>query len=288
MRILYYGLLKPLSLLPLGALYRLSDLAFLLVYYVIRYRRRVVMSNLEKSFPDKSPSARRAIARKYYRHLCDLAAESLRIFSIPLDEAILRNKVRNAEVADRFFREGRSVILAASHYNNWELCVLAAKAQLEHTPIGVYAPIKNQFLERKMKSVRGRYGLVLVSKREIKSFMTKNQDLLYANILAGDQAPSPSTKKVYHTTFLNQPTDVVYGAEKFARDYNCPVIYVAISKVRRGYYRTDLELLEEHPLESPPGSITERITRRLEEQILEEPANWLWSHKRWKKRSYSD
>ncbi len=283
-RLLYYTFLKPLSLLPMGLLFGLSDGLYLLMYYVVRYRRRVVWQNLRNSFPTYTDAELTRISRSFYHHLCDLAVESLKIFSISLEEAVGRNTIQNPEVADRLFEEGRSIILTTGHYNNWELFILTANAQLKHPIVGVFQPIRNAFFNQKMNATRGRFGMLLVSKREIKEFNAGHQDLISATILAGDQAPGPSTKKVYHTMFLNQPTDVVFGTEKFASQYNRPVVFVAISKVSRGRYMSRLELIEEFPSQAVSGSITEKITRRLEEQILEQPEYWLWSHKRWKKR----
>jgi KDO2-lipid IV(A) lauroyltransferase len=242
---------------------------------------------LQRSFPHKSPGEIRHLATLYYRHLCDLGVESLKIFSISIEEAIARNRIVNPEVAGRFYDEGRSIIFSAGHYNNWELCVLASDAQLKHKSVGVYTPIRNAYFERVMRKTRGRYGMELVPKKEIKAFHEKNRHRLTATILANDQAPSPSTKRAYRMMFLNQETDVMFGTEKFAREYDYPVVFAAITKVKRGWYETRLQVMEEHPRNTPYGDITERMTRLIEAQILEEPQYWLWSHKRWKKRNYA-
>jgi len=286
-RLLHYGLILPLSNLPFWVLYRLSDIGYYIIYYIIRYRRKVVFGNLQRSFPNYTTAQIQRLAKLYYRHLCDLGVESLKIFSISIEEAIVRNRIVNPEVAARFFDQGRSIIFSAGHYNNWELCVLASDAQLKHKSIGVYTQIRNEYFEKVMRVTRGRYGMELVTKKEIKAFHEKNRHRLTATILANDQAPSPSTKRAYRMMFLNQETDVMYGTEKFAREYDYPVVFAAIRKVRRGWYETRLQVMEEHPGTTPYGDITERMTRLIEAQILEEPQYWLWSHKRWKKRNYA-
>lgn len=247
----------------------------------------MVFGNLQRSFPHLDPAQIKRLAKLYYRHLCDLGVESLKIFSISIEEAIARNRIVNPEVAGRFFDQGRSIIFSAGHYNNWELCVLASDAQLKHKSIGVYTQIRNKYFEKVMRKTRGRYGMELVTKKEIKAFHEKNRHRLTATILANDQAPSPSTKRAYRMMFLNQETDVMYGTEKFAREYDYPVVFAAIKKVRRGWYETHLQVMEEHPRNTPYGDITERMTHLIEAQILEEPQYWLWSHKRWKKRNYA-
>ncbi len=284
-KILYYTLLKPLSLLPFRVLYMLSDLAYVVVYHILGYRKAVVRQNLRNSFPQKTAKELKHIEGKFYHHLCDLAVESIKIFSISLEEAVASNRFVNPEVADRFYDEGRSVIFSAGHYNNWEMCVLASDAQIKHKSIGVYTPLANPFFEEKMRETRGKYGMVLLPKRQIKEFHASNRHVLTGTILASDQAPSPSTKQTYTMTFLNQETEVMYGTEKFAREYNYPVLFAAITKVRRGVYETRFEVVEEEPSSTPYGQITEKVTRLLEKQILDQPEFWLWTHKRWKKRN---
>ncbi len=283
-RLLYYLLIKPLSLLPLALLYRLSDVGFLLVYNGIGYRKKVVFQNLKNSFPAYSPEEVSRVARLFYRHLCDLAVESIRLFSLSKEEAIARNKIVNPELANRYFDQGRSIVISMSHYNNWELSVLNTNPQLRHQVVGIYAPISNEFLNKKMYASRSRFGLELISKREVGKFHAAQGARLTATLIAGDQYPSPSAKGVYRMRFLNQESDVLFGTEKIAVQYNYPVLYAATTKVRRGYYETRLELVEHNPATAAPGSITEKHTRLLEARILAEPQYWLWSHKRWKKR----
>jgi len=282
-RLLFHGLIMPLSRLPLSVLYRLSDLAYLVIYYIVRMRRGVVRSNLANSFPKKSEAERLQIERKFYRHFCDLMAESLRMFSMPEEEGIRRCRCKNPELLDQYHEAGRSVLIIAGHYNNWEIAAVMLPPQSRHVPIGIYAPQRDPYFDEKLKRSRSQFGMRMVPTREISAYLEQHQHELLSVLFGGDQSPTFS-KHVHWMEFLNQDTAVALGVERFAHRYNYPVIFGHITKLKRGYYEFEFELLYDQPQQTQPGEITERHTRVLEEVIRREPAYWLWSHKRWKRQ----
>ncbi len=284
MPVLYYFLLKPLSLLPLSVLHVLSDFLFLVIYYLVGYRKKVVFKNLHSSFPEKNEQEIKSIARGYYRHLCDYIVEGIRLFSMPKAEALRRVKMLNPEVPDRIAAQGRGVIFVTGHYADWEMGSVALDPQLRHKLCIIAAPIKNKFLDKKINAYRRRCGAKIVSRQEIVSFMRKTGTEVNATVFLGDQAPPNNHGNYYWTNFLNQETPVVLGAEMFAKRYNLPVIYIKQKRVKRGYYTMEAVLLTENPQETERYEITEMHTRLLEEMIREEPQYWLWSHRRWKRK----
>lgn len=282
-RILYYLLVKPLSLLPLPVLYRLSDLLYVVLYYIAGFRKKVAWTNLRNSFPDKSPAELKRIMRRYYRHMCDLLAESIRMFSMSKEEAIRRCPLINPELLQAHYDAGKSVILVAGHYNNWELAAMAFDVQAPHTTVGVYTPLTDPFFEKKVQESRGKYGMVLLPKQQTATFFEEQKEALNLYLMGADQSPTYA-KKVYWMTFLGQETAVAFGTEKYAKQYDYPVVFGHIRKLRRGYYEMWFENVETEPLKAPYGSITEAHTRVLEKDILAAPEYWLWTHKRWKRK----
>ncbi|VXD16368.1 lysophospholipid acyltransferase family protein [Marinoscillum sp. 108] len=280
-RIFYYLIIKPLSFLPMWALYVLSDLLYLVMRCGLTYRKKVVFSNLSLAFPDKPHEEIRAIAWKFYRHFCDLLAESVRLFSISKEEAIARFKVVNPEVLDALALQSKSALLVGGHYNNWELFAVATAPQIPHQLLGIYTPLTNAFFERKFSESRSKFGLVLVPKKMVKETFEHYRNHLTVTTFAIDQSPRKS-QKVYWTRFLGQDTAVHFGAEKYAKYYHYTVVYGSARKVKRGYYELRFELIEANAPEAHEGSITERMTHLLEHQIHESPEYWLWTHKRWK------
>lgn len=271
-----------MSLLPLRGIYLFTDVAFVIMYFLLPYRKHVVMQNLRKSFPQKSEKEIKQIAKKFYRHFTDLIAESIRIFSMPEKEVLKRFQLINPELLNKYYEEGRSLIITGGHYNNWELLAVGINQQLLHQIAGIYTPIRSTFFNNKFLKTRSRGGLIMVPKKEVKKFFIDNADKLTATIFGADQCPSAHSKNFYRTTFLHQDTAVMFGTEKFAVEYNYPVIFMQIHKVKRGYYTGEAILIEENPKTSSYGSITEQHTKLLEQQINTLPQYWLWTHKRWK------
>jgi len=282
--LLYYGMIIPLSLLPFPVLHRISDLLYYFIYYIVRYRKEVVFKNLTNSFPEKNHDEITSIAKTFFRHFCDLIIESIKLFTISREEVIARSRFVNPEILDSYFSRGQSIILVAGHYYNWEMFAQSCNLQMRHQAVGIYTPLSNKYFEKKFAGSRGRYGVILLPKEDVKTFFENNRDQAMAIIFGADQSPSPRTKRVYWTTFLNQDTAVMYGSEKYAKEYNYPVIFARVHRIARSRFEISFQMLEEHPAASPYGAITEKHTRLLEQQIMEAPAYYLWTHNRWKRK----
>jgi KDO2-lipid IV(A) lauroyltransferase len=281
--LLYYLVILPVSALPMRALYMLSDALFFVFYHLIGYRKKVVKDNLRRSFPEKSGDEINELTRKFYSHFCDLLVESLKIFTIDREEALKRMVFTNPELINAYFEQGRSVILAGGHYNNWELFAVAIDEAIRHQTLAIYKPLNNQFFDEKMRLTRGKYGLEMIPIKAVKDVFERNRALLTVTIFATDQSPG-NVNRAYWMNFLNQETAVLFGTEKLAKEYNYPVVYGLIKKLRRGYYATEFKLVAENPADMAYGEITRIHTRLLEEDIRTQPEFWLWSHRRWKKK----
>lgn len=282
-KLVYYALIKPLSWLPLPILYVISDGAYVLLFHVLGYRKKVVYQNLGNSFPDKSEKEINTIAAKFYRHLCDTIVESISLFSMPQKEIIRRCKILNPEVIDRFYDSGQDVVVVTGHFNNWEFAAVAVSPQVQHHCIGIYQPLSNAFFEKKFSVSRSKQGLELLPKTETKDSFRRKRAEPSAHYFAADQSPTYS-KRVHWMTFLNQETAVAFGTEKYAREFNQPVIFGLVEKVKRGYYEITVHLITDTPNAHPKGWITQKYTRLLEKSIMEKPQYWLWTHKRWKRK----
>lgn len=280
--VLYYIIIKPISLLPWPLLYFLSDILYWVIYKVFRYRVKIVNQNLTRSFPNKTDQEIRQLRRNFYHHFCDIMVESLKIFSISGEDAKSRFVVTNPEVLKPFFDQGRSVIIAGGHYNNWEMLAVGLDSYIDHQSAAIYHRLGNKFMNDKALASRGKYGLKMISRQEVKEFFAQSTELT-ATLFGADQSPSIA-KKVYWMEFLNQETAVMFGVEKFALEKNLPVIFGGIEKVKRGHYEFTMEVLIDDPSKCVHGQITEAHAKRLEKQIIADPQYWLWTHKRWKRK----
>lgn len=258
-------------------------LLYFLVYHVVRYRREVTRRNLEHSFPELSAQERRRIERAYYHHICDLLCEAIyNLYASPA--AIMkRYHIVNRQLVNRYYEQGRSVVLLSAHYNNWEYMITSLNFQLMHRGVGVGKPLQDKLVADYVTRRRARFGTEIVDQTNVRQVMQFYHDhqVPVAYMMLSDQWPN-DVHKAYWTTFLHQDTPFLYGAEYFARKYNMPVLYYEVEKVRRGRYQVKFSLLCENPADAPQYSITEQYVRRLEAAIRRNPQYWLWSHRRWK------
>jgi len=287
-RILYYVILLPLSRLPINILYKLSDLLYLFSYRLLSYRKTVVISNLQNSFPEKSKTEINEIAKTFYKFFCDFITESIKCFNISESEAMERCKITNPEILDELYKKNKSIVLACGHYNNWEMAAACLNLSLKHQAAAIYKPLSNSFFDKKFRTSRSKFGIELIPKNEAKAYFEKNVD---RNVIIGfgcDQCPKKSNKNLFWTEFLNQDTAIMFGTEKYAIEFDCAVVFMRMNRTKRGYYEISLEIIEENPRSTQYGEISKKHTQLLEEQIKLDPAYWLWTHKRWKLKRNSN
>lgn len=268
--------------MPLWVLHPIARVLNFIIYSIMGYRKEVVQANIRNSFPDKTATERKKIEKAFYSHFADLMVESIKNFSISKKSALERCVVVNPEVLDNLYDKGKNVIMVAGHYSNWEIATVGLNPQFKHRIGGVYAPLQNKFFDKKFSESRSKYGLLLVEKDDAGNFFNTEPKELTAMILMSDQSPTFVKENTYWTTFMNQETPMLFGAEKYAVQNDWPVVFTAVSKVKRGYYEVRLTLLEENPKRSEKYTITEKHVRALEEQIREKPEFYLWTHNRWK------
>jgi len=276
----YYGILIPISYLPYPVLYVLSDGLYILLFRIIGYRKAVVIKNIRNSFPEKSEKEQLQIVDAFYKHLCDLIVESIKVFSISENQIHQRMKILNPEYINKYFEQNQSVILAGGHYNNWELFAVAIDAAIKHDAVAIYKPLSNLFFDEKMRYSRGKFGLKMISTKAVRQEFEKT-DGLRVIIFGIDQFPG-NHRDSYRTKFLNQDTAMAFGVEKYAKEFNYPVLSGRINKVKRGHYEFEFTDAIETPQATSYGEITNRINLLLENDIILKPQYWLWSHKRWK------
>ena len=280
--VIFHVFVYPLSRLPLRFLYGLADLFYILLITIFPYRKNVIIRNLQRAFPDKNPAEIRLLQKKFYRHLADLLAEGINNLSISKEELSKRVRVVNPEILDELYIKGKSVILVAGHYNNWEWMITSQNDLFPHQAIGIGKPLKNGFWDQKLNQLRGRYGMLIAHAKNFKEILESQQNKPVSVLVLTDQSPR-NGRRSYWMTFLHQDTPVLFGAEMMAFTYDYAVVYYTMTKVRRGFYEITLQTITEAPRLTSWGDITEAHTRLLEKDILEAPEYWLWSHKRWKK-----
>jgi len=269
-----------LSYLPFKALYLLSDLLYVLVYKVFAYRKKVVTMNLKKSFPEKSTKEIERIRSDFYSYLCDFIVETIKTISITPDAVKKRFKCGDISILEHYYKQKQSVIIVMGHLGNWELGGAYFSQLPVHKLYVIYHPLKNKHFDKLFNWTRTRLGNETYPMKSTFRGMIKNRNKLTATVFVADQTPAPGS--AHWMSFLNQDTAVFKGTEVIARKLDYPIIYVSMIRIKRGQYAFHSELLVGHPQELSENEVTELHTKRLEQDILNHPETWLWSHRRWK------
>ena len=271
-----------ISILPFWLLYLFSDFLYLVIYHIFGYRKKVVLTNLSNSFPEKSESEINEICKKFYSFFCDWILEMIKSITISKKEAIKRSHFNDTSLLKKYYSENKKIILVMGHFGNFELGDAEIAYNTDYQLYSVYKILSNKYFDALIKKKRLRFGSKVIAMKDVFKTMIslKASNEINATLFIADQTPSP--QNAYWTTFLNQETPVFWGTEIIANKLNYPVIYVSVNRVKRGYYELSLDLICENPKDTKKGEISEMHTKRLEKDIIRQPEIWLWSHKRWK------
>ena len=280
-KLLYYLFVYPISKLPLGIIYLVFYLFYLVIFYIIPYRKKVVYTNISNAFPNKTKKEHQQITKKFYKYFSRLLAESVRNLNISKQNLSKRIRVKNPEVMNDLYAQNKHVILTSAHYNNWEFLITAQNFLFKHQAIGIGMPMTNKFWDKKINTQRERFGMIVVHAKNYKEKLKAYSHTPTATLVLGDQNPGNQNNSFW-TTFLNQNTAFFFGAEIMANQMNAAVVYASIVQKKHGYYDIELKLITDQPKSEDYGFITQSYVNQLESDIKTHPEFWLWSHKRWK------
>jgi len=271
-----------LTQIPFWLMYRISDLIYLIMYYLINYRKKIVFNNLKKSFPEKSEKEITKIAKDFYRYFFDLMLETFKTLTMSKKQAMKRCAFDSdsLELFNGLYNDNKDIIIVMGHYGNWEYGGTSFNSYCNQKLYVIYKPLANKYFDKLIFNMRTRWGSGLIPMRDTYETMKSTKNTKSATAFIADQTPSPDN--AYWTTFLNQDTPVFWGTERIAKKLNYPIVYMSIRRIKRGYYKIFTEMLIETPRKTKEGEISEAHTRRLEKDIIEQPEIWLWSHRRWK------
>lgn len=236
-----------------------------------------------RAFPEKSAEELKKLEDGVYKNLADITVETLKGFTMRNSKVVKRHKIINPELLYKYYQNRQNIIGVTGHINNWEWGAMSAGLQLKHHPVAIYKPLKNQLIDWFMKLNRSIRGTTLVPTKETFETFKRLQNERCIFLLVADQSPS-KTAKARWATFFNQETACIHGPENYAKMYNYPVLYIDIRRVKRGFYEVEFSLLAENPIQLKDGDLTQLYMHKLEEVIRKNPENWLWTHRRWKKK----
>lgn len=278
---LLYAIFYLVSLLPLWLLYFFSDIMFVIVYRLMGYRRRVVATNLQHAFPEKTVAERLAIEKQFFHNMIDAFTETFKLLSAS-PRFLQRRVTANWHILEHLQQSGKKCQLHLGHTFNWEWGHHVLQMNTGFQVLVVYGPLSSKIFERLLLKIRTRFGSRFIPASDMKAAINNYSQTQYLLGLVADQSPS-KPHQAFWLNFLNQPTGFISGPERGARRLDIPVLFASVNKIRRGYYHAHLHIASECPLQLPEGELTRMYAKFLEQNIQKQPENWLWSHRRWKR-----
>jgi KDO2-lipid IV(A) lauroyltransferase len=282
--ILIYPILWFVSILPFRLLYTVSDLLYILMYHVFRYRKQTVKNNLRLVFPEKSDLEIKTITKKFFHHFCDMILESIKSMTISLESMKARYTFKNLDIIKDFEKQNKSIVVMCAHYGSWEW-IFILQTYTTHRGYAVYKRLQNKYFDRLIKSIRARYNSYLITTKETFSVLedAKKNGILSMNGFISDQTPKKE-KARHWNEFMGINVPVHTGAEALAKKLDMPVLFFSVERKKRGYYEATFQTLAENPADYKDYEITDKFLKLVETQIHEAPEYYLWTHKRWKHR----
>lgn len=280
--ILIYPIVWFISILPFRALYFISDFIYLIIYYIIGYRKKIVLDNLKIALPEKSEKELERLSKTFYHHFTDILIEMVKSFTISKKQLAEHCIYTNLDLLDELQKDGKSIILVASHYGNWEW-LFGLSSFINYKCYTAYTSVSNKYFNRKVLKSRGRFGYTLKQTgrliAEIDDNYINNVQSMYG--LISDQSPTLK-KTIYWSHFLGIKVPVHTGAEILAKKYNLNLVFLETKKIKRGYYENTFRLITKEPTKFPDFELTDILHRKIEKQILNQPEYYFWTHNRFK------
>lgn len=280
--ILVYPIIWFISILPFRLLYLVSDFLYFLLFYVVGYRKKVVLNNLKLAFPYKPEEELLTIRKKFYHHFVDVFMEMIKTFTISKTELDKHYKYTNIELVKELKKDGKSVILISAHYANWEW-IVGMNAFINYNAYAAYTRVSNKYFNNKIIKTREKFGVKLKPSSKIIPIILENYQKNIQSIygLLSDQSPQVRNN-TYWSEFLGIKVPVHNGGEMLAKKYNMNIVFLDTKKVKRGYYETTLSIITDDASKHSEFELTELYLRKVENQIKRQPEYYFWTHKRFK------
>ena len=280
-----YAIFYLFSLLPLIILYGIADIAYVMLYHLLGYRKNIVLNNLEHAFPELSQKERKKICRQFYRNLTQTFVEALKMLSMSA-RRFDRMYSLDLTAVNELVKHGKRIQVHSGHQMNWELANLAFAKNATSPWVAIYLKQNSAIMDRLLLTIRSRFGGTFISAQGFQNDFKSISHTQYMLALIVDQTPT-RPQRAYWLNFFNRPAPFNAQPEKSAMRNKASVVFVNFIKVRRGKYRFEPVVITDNAATLESGELTRRYRDFLEHSIRRQPANYLWSHRRWKSKYHS-
>jgi KDO2-lipid IV(A) lauroyltransferase len=273
--------LRALGRVPLPVMYALAALLAFLMRDLLRYRVAVARSNLAAALPELDAAARARVLRRHYASLAAVLFELPRLATMPEAELRARMSLPDMLAVHAELARGHPVLVLAAHQGNWEWLLQALALGLGVPFLAAYKPPHSERADRLMLRLRERFGTRMVPGKRLLREVLRRRGSAHAIGMVADQVPTSSPGRVW-LRFMGRQTAFFPGPAEIARAGQYTVYFMALRRLRRGYYETRFELLAHAGENLDVAALIGRYAARVEKLVREHPEDWAWTHRRWK------
>ncbi len=276
-------ILKCFAAIPLPILYCFSRPLYILLFYIIRFKRDIAKNNIYNSFPNLSTAENYSLLKTHYKNYCEVVFEIIHSINMAPEKLLDHVAFENTEEIKKHLKQDQTVLLTLAHQSNLEWAILAANQKLGFPLDNIYKPLHIKWVNELVLESSARYDVTLMPAKTCVTELIKRAKQTRIVAITPDQAPR-RRDDAYWTTFLNQETPFYLGLEKIATLFKYPVFFMQFERIARGKYKASFKLLCSPPYNKDSNVILKEYVHAVEQQILRQPQDWLWTHKRWKKK----
>ena len=258
------------------------------LYYLLPFRRKVVLGNLRRVFGEVLREADiRRLAQAYCAHFTRFLLEFVRLPLMSLERRKAWVRVENIEAPIRAHGQGKGVLLLTGHFGNWEVATVAGMGQfpqyrrLFHF---VRRPLKPLWLNDLVTRRFQRSGFGTLAKRgsldAILELLAGGAILVYVL----DQ--HASGREGIPVDFLGYSASTFKSLAVLALNTGAPVVPACSWREPDGThvlrFEEPLPLIECDDTGEAIRRNTQSYNAALERMLLRHPEQWIWMHRRWK------
>ena len=239
----------------------------------------IIKSNILKALPNLNNDEIKKISKAMWANYGRILAEYVFIKELRNPKHKSNIEIKGQEILDKIKKDNEPVIFISGHFNNFELMAM----HIEKSGINlaaIYRPLNNKFLNFIMENVRKKY----ICKNQIEKGVSGTKKLLSffkkknSIALMIDQRVSQGIK----SKFFNHKCFTTTIPAQFVKKFKCKVVPVYIERLQGVNFQLTIHEPLEYSNEETIESITLSLNNLLEEMVLKNPEQWIWSHNRWK------
>ena len=241
---------------------------------------KIVFSNLKIAFPDIDENQKKQILKKMWFNYGKIFAEYMFIKDFRHNEKYsAKISIENKDIIEKIKKDNEQVIFISGHFNNFELMAM----QIEKLGIkltALYRPLNNPYLNPIMEKIRKKY----ICKKQVKKGISGTKDLLLdfkdgsSIALMIDQRVSQGIR----SNLFNKEALTTTIPAQFIKKFKIRIVPVHVERQRNNDFKIKFFEPVNFSNEESIETITFKLNKILEEMIIKNPEQWIWTHNRWK------